>query len=202
MHWKPDPIYLDNLYGKGGRKWVAGGLLVRECKNWWVNGERVTDQDLSYRAGRHEYEGYNLLQMMDPGFDTPLCAMIDHFGQRFLVYTLAPVSQSTLRYGSNTERLFIERDPNVDPIALNIATKLNLKPHNVEYQLSSAMEKPSKQLTLPYDLEIHRLKNGLNFVMSPMRLMPPDVFDLEYIGETTFKFHRPELVRTYTDGQI
>ncbi len=33
VHWKPDTVHLGSMYGKGGRKWVAGGLLVRECKN-------------------------------------------------------------------------------------------------------------------------------------------------------------------------
>ena len=37
-HWKPDPVYLGNMYGKGGKKYVTGGLIIRECKNWFFDG--------------------------------------------------------------------------------------------------------------------------------------------------------------------
>ena len=62
VHWKPDCIYLQNMFGKGGRKWVAGGLLVRECKNWVINGNEIVDGDLSFKIAEHEFESLNLLQ--------------------------------------------------------------------------------------------------------------------------------------------
>jgi len=40
-HWKPDPVYLGNMYGKGGKKYITGGLIIRECKNLFFNGQLI-----------------------------------------------------------------------------------------------------------------------------------------------------------------
>ena len=56
------------MYGKGGKKYVTGGLIIRECKNWFFNGELVQEGDLSYQIANHEYQNLNLLQGLDKSF--------------------------------------------------------------------------------------------------------------------------------------
>ena len=130
VQWRTDPVFLDNLHGKGGNKYVAGGMVIRECKNWIYCAENVGEGDLAYKLADNELRAQNLLRGLYSGVYVPLNCIVDYFGVRYYAEALCPISQKTLIYGSNTEALQILNDKDAENLAFTLAEKFNLKKVN------------------------------------------------------------------------
>ena len=51
----------------------------------------------------------------------PLCAMVESYGNRFLVQSLSPIDSQSLVYGSSTDGLLVEQS---DPVAEDCAATI------------------------------------------------------------------------------
>ena len=137
VQWRTEPLPLENLHGKGGNKYVAGGMVIRECRNWIYQAEDVGEGDLAYKLADNELRGLNLIRGLYNGVAVPLNCIVDYYGVRFYAEALCPISERSLIYGSNTEALHIMTDRDGERAAIEIAQQLNLKKVSVTLLSSS-----------------------------------------------------------------
>jgi len=97
------PTYLDNMYGKGGLKYIIGGMVVRECKNWMLLTKDVGEGNLCYKLAGNECKALEFMRDKIQGIETPLCCLINYSGTGYFVQSICPISLKSLVYGSNTE---------------------------------------------------------------------------------------------------
>ena len=127
----------------------------------------------------------------------PLACVVDHYGNRFVCEAAVDVGFNTLMYGSCNDGLVIKDMEQPAPIASQIATLLNLKPHKVIERLSNS----EVMLATPYTVEIHRSESGGYFtLLNAGRLLPPDAPSSDKIDHIV-KLLRPELVAAYGYGE-
>lgn len=127
---RTEPTYLGNLHGKGGNKYIAGGLVIRECRNWIYCAENVGEGDLAYKLADNELRSLNLLRGCFPDIAAPINCIVDYFGVRFYAEALCPISQKTLIYGSSSEALHILNDKEGEKAAKIIASRISSKKVN------------------------------------------------------------------------
>lgn len=125
----------------------------------------------------------------------PISLTIDYLGRRILAFTVPPISEKSLIYGScNGGKTILAEDKNALAVMEKIAKSFNLKPHFV-------VNSSNTQKSLLYtsgDIEGHIGEDGLYYVCDLQRLMPPLEPTTEYNMPTylTYLF-RPEFIRKY-----
>src|SRR5688500_4727719 len=110
---KVKPSDLGHLYGAGGDKYVAGGLVLRRVKDWSLAGETIGEGALANKVASHELNALDFVRGKLPELEVPLACIIDFFGVRYLAESLVPITPSSLVYGSNTDGIKIEHPSTV-----------------------------------------------------------------------------------------
>jgi len=85
FNWKAKPIYTDNLFGKGGKKYVAGGMIIRECKNWMVLVDDIGEGELAYKVASNEHRAFNNIRGAIEGIEVPMTCLINYYGIGYFV---------------------------------------------------------------------------------------------------------------------
>lgn len=101
------PVYLDNLFGKGGSKYVIGGMIIRECRNWILLAKDLGEGSLCYKVAANECRAFDFVRGKIPYLRVPLCCLINYRGTGYFVQSICPITQKSLIYGSNTEGIDI-----------------------------------------------------------------------------------------------
>jgi hypothetical protein len=125
--WKINPIYLDNLHGKGGKKFVAGGMIIRECRDWMLLTKDLGEGELAYKIACNEHRAFNLIRGTLEGIEVPLSCIIVYNGISFFVQSLCPITKRSLVYGSNTEGIEIVDEEEGKIVAETIGRFFNIK---------------------------------------------------------------------------
>lgn len=95
----------------------------------------------------------SMLRHRIPKLVIPLACIVDYYGFVFEVQTPAPLTLSTLAYGSDTEGLLLkDDDPTARSIATQVAKLLNIMPRDF-IERSTLIKKDA---LLPIDVQIHR----------------------------------------------
>ena len=127
INWKIQPVNIDNIYGKGGTKWIMGGIIIRECKDWLLACESVGDGDIAYKVADNELKGLNLLRGKIDYLELPMAGIVDYYGVRFLAQSLTLLAKTSLVYGSNTEGIIIYSEGEGVEIANQVSSIANIR---------------------------------------------------------------------------
>lgn len=149
---------------------------------------------LALKAASHELKGLMSYYSCNvSGLAFPLMSVIDYKGFRVLALSILPIGGDSLCYGSpNAGRNVFNGNPEVNRMMEEAGAQLYLKKHLV----SSTVE-----LNSPGDLEVHKGRDGLYYVLDYARTFPPEgpSHDPERREkrQVYFKCLRPELLRKY-----
>jgi hypothetical protein len=136
------------------------------------------------------------MQASIPMLCTSLMSVIDYRGYRLCAQSFLPISDSSLRYGSNDGGMTIHTsDAELNLKIQELAHRLNLKRHMV----FSRTQKINKEIYGPFDLEGHRSLDGRFYVIDLSRLYPPEAVShssTKRQGALAFRL-RPEFVAKY-----
>lgn len=164
----------------------------------FIYGDNARDDFLAMKSANHDIKGcVAIMQANIPMLCTSLMSVIDYRGYRLCAQSFLPISDATLRYGSNNGGITIHNsDSELNLKIQDLAHKLNLKRHTV-FSRSEAVD---KEIYGPFDLEGHRSNDGRFYVIDLSRLYPPEAVPQ---GDSAKKQNalayrlRPEFVSRY-----
>ena len=121
------PIYLGSMFGKGGLKYITGGMVIRECKNWILLTKNLGEGSLCYKIAANEYRALDYIRGKIQGIEVPLCCLINYYGTGYIVQGICPITQNSLAYGSDSEGIDISSKEFVLEAVQNIKKLFNIK---------------------------------------------------------------------------
>jgi len=192
------PTYLDNMYGKGGLKYIIGGLVIRECKNWVLLTKDVGEGNLCYKLAGNECKALEFMRDKIQGIETPLCCLINYSGTGYLVQSICPISLKSIIYGSNTEGIDIVSKELALEAVKHTSQLFNIKEHIVY----DRVKRVGKYVSLAYDCEFHEGDDGNFYFLNPIRMLAPDITNSENLYEINGRVFRPEFQSYYCSDEL
>jgi len=129
------PIYLGSMFGKGGLKYITGGMVIRECKNWTLLTKDLGEGSLCYKIASNEHRAFDFLRGKVQEIEVPLSCLINYYGTGYFVQSICPITPNSLVYGSNTEGIDISSKEFVLEAVQNIKKLFNIKEVNFHCSL-------------------------------------------------------------------
>lgn len=110
MQRNPEPIETDSLYGRGGLKYVVGGILLRKAEGWLLKGKEIPKANCCKMAKQNS-RNLHFIRNRVLGMIVPLSCVVDYFGHVFECFSILPISLNSLVLGSDDEAFTVKTDP-------------------------------------------------------------------------------------------
>lgn len=180
-HWNIEPQEIKYLYGIGGRKFVLGGIVIRECKFIYFHGRRYEEPQQIFRILKHKIAMLNQLRNMQSKIVVPMACLIEYYGTYFVAHAAVAVSFDTLVYGSFTQNLLIRNSLSETDIIEEISKRLNIKKHKVKEIATGKFI----EIVLTPGIEIHKVGDIL-YITDVEYLMPFEILPLTNNNEIRY----------------
>jgi hypothetical protein len=146
------PVSLGGLYGPGGDKYLAGGMVIRKAAHWDMLRDSTGEGDVAFKCALLELRALQEVRRLAgvQGVIAPLACCIDCYGHRFLCQARLPISMETMIYGSLNDGCTLIQDysPEQEAMLRSLAEQLNTR-SPLRVQLSST---PHQSLSVPLPL--------------------------------------------------
>jgi hypothetical protein len=126
-----------------------------------------------------------------------MACVVDYYSERFIAYSIIPISTKSLVYGSNSDGIQILNDKKAEHFAKKVGEVLNIKAHEV--QLKNSNKKI--EVYLPYSVQIHKI-NADYYLLNTACLLPPENVDTEDMAEAYSQLLRPEICMNFRSEEI
>lgn len=184
-------IKITNEFGgnAGGEKYSINGILFKFAIDW---KGIYTNDEYAIKSASHELKSLEQLLDFSPKIRVPLIALIDYLGYRLIAFSLLPINQDTLVYGSDDSGHNVKSfDP--DLTLENAGKILNLKNH-----IAGQNKEKTCVVRFPADVEGHKGTDNRFYLLDLARLMPPTFPNKSKVSsQYLFRLFRPEFVRSY-----
>jgi Clustered mitochondria len=174
----------------GGTKFVARNILFKFATNMYcgANEEAGTASEkaecwlypsigCAMKAMNAELRGaMALMGLRVRSLHFPLIALCDIAGFRVMCSSLLPIDASTLRFGSSDGgQTFHRHDAEIEEGLSKCAEVLNLRPHSFRPMRTRPGTEAGVLQGIPVcvDIEGHRGRDGLAYIIDPARVFPP-----------------------------
>lgn len=153
--WKLEPQEIKYLYGLSGKKYVMGGLLIREVDSVVFGGRLYKKPEQISRFLEHKIQMMNYIRNNQETLVVPLMCVLEYYGICFLVYSISAINYDTLVYGSFTEGLLLENliDENKG-VLVQLGKQLNIAKHGVTERATGE----EFEFLLTPGIQIHKVK--------------------------------------------
>jgi hypothetical protein len=115
------------MHGKGGKKYMGGGLVVRECKNWMAITKDMGEGEIVYKLACNEERAFDCVRGELEGVEVPLTCLVVYHGVGYFVQSLCPINKRSIVYGSNTEGIELVTEEEGKVVAELIGRFFNIK---------------------------------------------------------------------------
>lgn len=113
--WEVQPHDINYIYGLGAKKYVMGGILIRECTFIYTYNRKIENSETIGELLKHKIEMMNRIRELTDDFIVPLVTMIEYYGRYYIAYAVVPIDLNTLVYGTITQNVVICNDLNDFP---------------------------------------------------------------------------------------
>jgi hypothetical protein len=158
-----------------------------------IVGNLTKSDEISHKLCGNELLAVGAFAGCTRSISTPIMVLVDYMGFRVMATPVLPISSSTHIAGSaDGGKTVMNGDPEFSQICLDVARRLNLKPHLVGVESTQTQE-----LALCGDAQGHHGHDNRYYLTHLGRLFPPDTTGISQTGAHLYRLLRPEFVLDY-----